>query len=56
MTVAIIGVPLHPLATGVIVKVTVTGTPIVFVSEPLIFPLPEAAIPVASTRLSLVQL
>ena len=56
ITVAVMGVPLQPLATGVMVKVTVTVAPVVFVSEPVIFPLPDAAMPVAATRLSLVQL
>ena len=38
------------------VKVTVTGTLVVFVNVPLILPLPLAAIPVTATVLSLVQL
>jgi hypothetical protein len=38
------------------VKVTVTGNVVVFVSVPLILPLPEAAMPVAATVLSRVQL
>ena len=38
------------------VKVTVTGAPVVFVNEPLILPDPLAAIPVTVTVLSLVQL
>ncbi len=45
-TVAVIGVPVQPLAVGVIVKVTVTGAVVVLVSVPLISPLPLAAIPV----------
>lgn len=55
-TVAVIGVPGQPLAIGVIVKVTVTGAVVVLVSEPLILPEPEAAMPVTDTVLSLVQL
>ena len=54
--VAVIGVPEHPLATGVIVKVTVTAALVVFVNVPLIVPVPLAAIPVACATLSLVQL
>jgi hypothetical protein len=38
------------------VNVTVTGALVVFVSVPLMFPLPLAAIPVTATVLSLVQL
>ena len=56
VTVAVIGVPLHPFATGVMVNVTVCGTNVLLVSVPLISPLPLAAIPVAFTVLSLVQL
>ena len=56
ITVAVIGVPGQPLAVGVIVKVTVTGPPVVLVSIPAIFPAPEAGIPVAVAVLSLVQL
>ena len=55
-TVAVIGVPAQLLAVGVIVKVTVTGAVVVFVKVPLILPAPLAAIPVAATVLSLVQL
>ena len=55
-TVAVIGVPLQPFAVGVIVKVTVTGTLVVLVSEPLILPAPLAAIPVTVATLSRVQL
>ncbi len=54
--VAVTGVPLHPLATGVMVNVTVTGALVVLVNEPLMLPLPLAAIPVTETVLSLVQL
>ena len=46
-TVAVTGVPAHPLAVGVMVNVTVTGAVVVFVSAPLILPLPLAAMPVA---------
>ena len=55
-TVAVTGVPEQPLATGVIVKVTVTGAFVVLVSEPLIVPEPLAGIPVTVAVLSLVQL
>lgn len=55
-TVAVIGVPGHPFATGVIVNVTVTGEAVVFVNVPEISPLPLAAIPVTIAALSLVQL
>ncbi len=56
ITVAVIGVPEQPRASGVIVNVTVTGEVVVFVNVPLIFPLPLAAMPVTETVLSLVQL
>lgn len=56
VTVAVIGVPGHPLATGVMVKVTVTGLAVVLVSVPEILPEPLAAIPVTVAALSLVQL
>ena len=55
-TVAVTGVPVQPLAVGVMVKVTVTGEVVVLVSAPLIFPVPLAAMPVTATLLSLVQL
>ena len=55
-TVAVIGVPVQPLAVGVMVKVTVTGAFVVLVNAPLISPAPLAAIPVTATVLSLVQL
>ena len=55
-TVAVIGVPTHPLAVGVMVNVTVMGDAVVFVKAPVILPDPLAAIPVAETVLSLVQL
>lgn len=54
-TVAVPGVPVQPLAVGVIVKVTVTGTLLVLVSAPLILPEPLPAIPVTVNTLSLVQ-
>ena len=53
---AVVGAPVHPVAVGVIVKVTVTMPVVVFVNVPLMFPLPEAAIPVAITVLSRTQL
>ena len=56
VTVAVIGAPAHPLAVGVMVKVTVTAALVVLTSMPLMFPLPLAAIPVTATVLSLVQL
>ena len=55
-TVAVIDVPLQPLAVGVIVNVTVTGALVVLVNVPLMFPLPLAAIPVTPMVLSLAQL
>ena len=55
-TVAVISVPVQPLAAGVMVNVTVTGTVPVFVKAPLMLPDPLAAIPVTETVLSLVQL
>lgn len=55
-TVAVMLGPLHPLITGVMVKVTVIGALVVLVSEPLMSPLPLAAIPVTDPVLSRVQL
>jgi hypothetical protein len=55
-TVAVIGVPVHPLADGVIVKVTVTGALVVLVSVPVMLPVPLAAMPVTAVVLSRVQL
>lgn len=55
-TTAVTDAPVQPLAIGVIVKVTATGALVVLVNEPLILPLPLAAIPVAAIVLSLVQL
>ena len=54
-TVAVIDGPAQPLAVGVIVNVTVTGNGVVLVNVPLILPLPDAAMPVTATVLSLVQ-
>lgn len=55
VTVAVIGVPGHPFADGVMVNVTVTGDSVVLVNEPLMLPLPLAAMPVTLPVLSLVQ-
>lgn len=57
MTVAVMGIPGQLLtgAVGVMVKVTVTGALVVLVNEPLIVPLPLAAMPVTLAVLSLVQ-
>ena len=55
-TVAVMGVPVQPLAIGVMVNVTVTGEAVVFVNAPVILPDPLAAIPVTETVLFLVQL
>ena len=54
-TVAVIGAPVHPLAVGVIVKVTVIGKAVVFVKAPAMLPVPLAAIPVTEAVLFLVQ-
>ena len=54
-TVAVMGVPLHPFAVGVMVNVTVTGALVVLVSDPLILLLPLASIPATGPVLSLVQ-
>lgn len=56
VTVAVTGVPGQPLATGVIVNVTVTGELVVLVSVPEISPEPLAGIPDIVPVLSLVQL
>ena len=45
-TVAVIGVPMQPLALGVMLKVTSSGEKVVLVNVPLISPLPFEAIPV----------
>ncbi len=55
VTVAVMGVPEQPLAVGVIVKVTVIGALVVLTKEPLMPPLPLAAMPVTVAVLSLVQ-
>lgn len=55
-TVAVIALPVQPLAVGVIVNVTVTGALVVLVKVPLISPEPFAPIPVTVPVLSLVQL
>lgn len=52
---AVIGLPSHPFAEGVMVKVTVTGAAVVLVRVPEIFPVPLAVIPVTETVLSLVH-
>jgi len=54
-TVAVVVGPGHPLAVGVTVNVTVTGEPVMLVSEPLMFPLPLEAMPVTLATLSLVH-
>ena len=55
-TLTVTGVPLQPLAVGVIVKVTVIGAFVVLVNVPLMLPVPLAAIPVTVAVLFLVQL
>lgn len=55
-TLAVTGVPLQPLAVGVMVNTVVCGVLVLLVSVPLIVPLPLAAMPVRFTVLSLVQL
>ena len=54
-TVAVTGAPAHPLALGVIVKVTVTGAKVLLVNVPVISPVPVVAMPVTETVLSLIQ-
>ena len=55
-TVAVIGAPVHPLAVGVMVKVTVAGTAVVFVRFPvMLLPDPLAVIPVIVAVLFLVH-
>ena len=53
--VAVVGIPIQPLALGVIVKDTSSGAKVVFVNMPLIFPLPLEAIPVTVFTASRVQ-
>ena len=55
-TVAVTGMPVHPLLTGVMVNVTFTGAEPVLTSAPLTLPDPLAAIPVTNEVLSLVQI
>ena len=54
-TVVVIGVPVQPLALGIMVNVTNTGAKVVFASIPLILPLPVEAIPVTEFTASRVQ-
>lgn len=55
-TVAVIGVPLQLLATGVIIKVTVIVAFVVFIRLPLMSLFPLEPIPVTVAVLFLVQL
>ena len=55
-TAAVIGVPGHTLAIGVMIKVTVTGALVVLVNDPLILPVPLAPMPVTVAVSLLVQL
>jgi len=55
-TVAVMGVPVQPLAVGVMVNVTVTGVVAVLVKAPEMLPDPLVAIPVTEAVLFLVQL
>lgn len=50
------GVPGQPFAVGVMVKETVMGAVVVLVKEPLMLPLPLAAMPVTVVVLLRVQL
>ncbi len=54
-TVAVIGVPVQPLALGVMVKVTNTDAKVVLVNVPLISPTPLEARPVMVVFASRVQ-
>ena len=54
-TVAVMVGPTHPLAVGVIVKVTVIGANVVLVKLPDILPVPFAVMPVTVAELSLVH-
>ena len=56
INVAVIGVPVHPLATGVMVNVTVCCPGVLLIGIPLILPLPALGIPVTFTVLFLTQL
>ena len=55
-TIAAIGVPVQPSATGVTVNVTFTGAEVVFLGLPTILPVPLVLIPDTVPILSLVQL
>ena len=55
-TVAVIGVPLQPASTGVMVKVIVTGAVPLLISVPEIFPDPDVLILPVMDGLSLTQL
>ena len=55
ITVTVIGLPTQPAVVGVMVNVTVCGKLVTLFSVPVISPDPDAAMPVASVRLSLVQ-
>ena len=54
-TVVVIGVPVQPLALGVMVNVTSIGAKVVFVNIPLISPTPLEAMPVMVVVASRVQ-
>ena len=54
-TVAVTGAPAHPLAVGVMVNVTVAAAPVVLANDPVMLPVPDAAMPVIVV-LCLVQL
>ena len=57
VTVAVMEAPGQPLAVGVMVKVTVTGAPVLFTRLPVILPLPLAGmLPPINPTLSLTQL
>lgn len=56
ITVAVTGVPVHPLADGVMVNSTVCCVVVLLTGVPVILPLPDTAIPVTFTVLFLVQL
>ena len=55
ITVDVIAEPVQPFAVGVMVNVTVTADKVVFVSLPVISPVPLDAIPVTEEVLFLVQ-
>lgn len=56
VTVAVKDVPWQLPTVGVIINVTVTGEVVVFVSAPVILPLPLDPMPVTEPALFLVQL